>query len=477
VACDPGGHYAVSAGINMTLWLWDLEQPKVFTKAKKQILKPTLSLFAAGQDKWIAWTPEGYYAASPNGEPLIGWEMDDGWDKPKSFYNADQFRKSLYRPEVINALLAQGNLEKALEWVKDKDRKPLQAADVLPPRVAITEPDDTVILDKPDLTIKAVAGKAGEDDVTALQLLVDGRPFPTTPPTLTKNAKTGKVTATWKVRAPADRHRFSVLAQTKTAEGRSGELWVNNVSPPPVPRLFLLAIGIDAYPGDLKLDCAANDATALEKALLAQHKASPLFDQVLTRPLLDRQATREEILKGLDWLKAAQAEDVVVIFYAGHGDRDRDGDFQLLTATYDAAKPKETTVLGKELKEKLAALESRRVLLILDACHSGSIATDALAGDLKQPECGVTVLCAAQGNETSRESAKDKHGYFTKWLLDGLGGAAGTNGAGEITLARLYVHVEEKVPLETDDQQHPVLVGLTAIRSFALAKAAKTAKP
>jgi WD40 repeat protein len=479
VACSPDGRWAVSAATNMALWLWDLEQPKVSNPRNPQVqwLKPTLALFAAGQDKWITWTPEGYYAASPNGEPLMGWEVENGPNKPKTFYSADQFRKSLYKPDVIKALLAQGDLEKALRWVSDKERKPLQAADVLPPTVAIVEPNDTVILEKPALTIKAVAEKAGQDDVQALQLLVDGRPFPTQPPTLSKDAKTGKMTATWKVRAPGDRHRFSVLAQTKTAEGRSAELWVNNVAPPPAPRLFFLGIGIDAYPGGLKLDCAVNDATALEQAILAQHKANPLFDEVLTRPLLDKKATRKEILEGLDWLKGAQPEDVVVIFYAGHGDRDGDGDFRLLAVDYNAARLNATTVSGKEFKEKLAALESRRVLLILDACHSGSIATDALAGDLKQPECGVTVLCAAQGDETSRESARDRHGYFTKWLLDGLKGAAGTNKAGEITLARLYVHVEEKVPAETDDQQHPVLVGLTAIRSFALAKGGKPAKP
>jgi uncharacterized caspase-like protein len=144
----------------------------------------------------------------------------------------------------------------------------------------------------------------------------------------------------------------------------------------------------------------------------------------------------------------------------------------LLTSAFNPHHAEGTFVSGKDLKERLSALKARRVLMLLDACHSGSIATDALAGDLKQPECGVAVLCAAQGNETSLESAKDQHGYFTKWLLDGLRGGAG-NDAGEVTLARLYVHVEEKVPADTADQQHPVLVGLSAMRSFALAKAAK----
>jgi WD40 repeat protein len=477
VAASPDGRYLLSAGMDTTLRLWDLGPLQAADPPKE--LRPVLSFFTAGPENWIAWTPEGYYAASTTGEHLMGWQVDNGPDRLLSFYSADQFRKSLYQPDAIRVLLDKGSLENALAWVKDKERTPLQAADILPPAVAITEPAEDLIFgedDKPELTIKAVAEKAGADEITSLHLLVDGRPYPAVRPTLSRG-EGGRVTATWQLRAPADRHRFSVLAQTKTSEGRSGELWVINKAPPPPPRLFLLAVGIDAYPGDMRLDCAVNDATALEQALKARHEANPLFDKVLTKPLLDRQATRQAILDGLDWLKRALPQDVVVIFYAGHGDRNRDGDFQLLTAAFDPDNPKETTVLGRELKEKLAALESRRVLLILDACHSGSIATDALAGDLKQPECGVTVLCAAQGNETSRESVRDRHGYFTKWLLDGLGGAAGTNKAGEVTLARLYVHVEEKVPMETDNQQHPVLVGLTAIRSFALAKGGKPAKP
>jgi WD40 repeat protein len=478
MAASPDGRYLLTAGLDTTLRLWDL-QPLQGDNPPKE-LQPTLTFFTAGPENWITWTPEGYYAASPTGEHLMGWQVDNGPDRLLSFYSADQFRKSLYKPEALRVLLDKGSLEKALQWVGDKERKPLQAANILPPQVVITEPAQTVRLkenDRPELTVKAVAEKAGADDVTSLQLLVDGRPFPTAPPTLARDPRSGKVEATWKLRAPADRHRIGVLAQTKTSEGRSAEVGVINDGKPPPPRLFFLGIGIDTYPGDLKLDCAASDATALEKALVAQHKASPLFGEVLTKPVLDQAATRKEILAGLKWLQGAQADDVVVIFYAGHGDRGRDGDFQLLAVNYDANKPNETTVSGKELKEALAALESRRVLLILDACHSGSIATDALAGDLKQPECGVTVLCAAQGNESSREDSRNKHGYFTKWLLDGLQGAAGTNKAGEITLARLYVHVEEKVPLETDDQQHPVLVGLAAIRSFALARGGKPAKP
>jgi uncharacterized caspase-like protein len=222
------------------------------------------------------------------------------------------------------------------------------------------------------------------------------------------------------------------------------------------------------------LNCAVNDAEKLAAALAAQRGiAQPLFGDIQTQVLTDTKATPKAILEGLDWLqKNAEPDDEVVIFYAGHGERDETGDFQLLTAAFNPQKPAGTTVSGKELKTKLAALRSRRILLLLDACHSGAIGTDALAGELKQPDCGVVVLCAARGDESSLESQKEQHGYFTKWLLDGLSGGA-ANDAGEITLARLYVHVDEKVPMDTSDRQHPVLVGLAAIRSFALARKPK----
>jgi hypothetical protein len=81
---------------------------------------PLLSLFTTERD-WVAWTPEGYYAASPGGEKLMGWRVSNGPDKMTSFYPAAQFRSKLYRPDVIKRLLEAGDVEKALA-LADKER-------------------------------------------------------------------------------------------------------------------------------------------------------------------------------------------------------------------------------------------------------------------------------------------------------------------------------------------------------------------
>jgi WD40 repeat protein len=462
VAVSRDDHYLLSAGRDLTLRIWDLQRAKGLDRDK-----PLLSMFFAGTRTWVAWTPEGYYAASADGDRLVGWQVDNGPGKLASYFPVEQFRKAFYRPDLIKSLLAQGSLEKAL-WLLDKAREPITVAAVLPPRVTITSPATSGLrLDKPDLTIEAVAEGSGPDPVTALQLLLDGRPYPAETGRKTlENARAGKTApVSWKVQLPAGRHRLSIEAQTEKSSGNSEELWVTNATPPAQPRLFVLLVGINQYANFNKLNCAVQDAEALEKVFLA-HARPPLFAAVQTKLLKDKDATRDGILAGLGWLKDnVKEQDVAVVCYAGHGDTDK-GQFHLVTVDATAGKLAETAVSGAELKARLAALKSRRVLMLLDACHSGAIGSDQLelARDLKGSDCGVAVLCAAEEKEVSLESEKEGHGYFTKALLAGLKGDAGKNGAGEITLALLYAFVDARVPEDTQDRQHPVLVGLKCRR-------------
>src|SRR5262245_37205381 len=103
VAPSPDGRLLLSGCDDQTVRVWDPGRAE-----------PLLSLFVAGDD-WVAWTPEGYYAASPGGERLMGWHVNNGPDAMATFYPAAQFRKSLYRPDVIKLLLRTGGVERALE--------------------------------------------------------------------------------------------------------------------------------------------------------------------------------------------------------------------------------------------------------------------------------------------------------------------------------------------------------------------------
>lgn len=55
--------------------------------------------------RWILWTPSGYYDASPGAEELIGFHVNRGKDEAADFSPVARYRASLYRPDVIDAVL------------------------------------------------------------------------------------------------------------------------------------------------------------------------------------------------------------------------------------------------------------------------------------------------------------------------------------------------------------------------------------
>jgi WD40 repeat protein len=65
-----------------------------------------LALFVHAKDRrFIAWTPQGYYAASPGGEDLIGWHVNRGFDTAPDFYPASTFASTFRRPDIVRAAL------------------------------------------------------------------------------------------------------------------------------------------------------------------------------------------------------------------------------------------------------------------------------------------------------------------------------------------------------------------------------------
>jgi WD40 repeat protein len=102
VAVSADGRWAVSGANDQTLCLWALPHG---TPAGRSELKPTLTLFPARDGEWVAWTPEGYVAASARGMRLIGASISQGLDRRATYIAGEQLRERFYRPELIQAQL------------------------------------------------------------------------------------------------------------------------------------------------------------------------------------------------------------------------------------------------------------------------------------------------------------------------------------------------------------------------------------
>jgi len=108
VAVSTDGRWAVSGANDQTLRLWSLA---ALPETGSTELTSTLTLFLAIDGEWVAWRPEGFFAASAHGAHLLGYCVNQGLDKVAKYIPAEQLGDRLYRPELILTKL-YGDLHK-----------------------------------------------------------------------------------------------------------------------------------------------------------------------------------------------------------------------------------------------------------------------------------------------------------------------------------------------------------------------------
>jgi WD40 repeat protein len=470
VTPSPDGKYFITGSTDETMRIWSPDRED-----------PMLSIFVADTE-WIAWTPEGYYAASVYGERLMGWQVNNGVDKLASYYPAIQFRASLYQPAMIRLLLPNGNLQNAFvaAWRERRQKiNAVQLGEVIPPQVAIVSPTPVpggVPANGATVEVKAVANSTGNNPVTAMRLLLDGRPYQGKKGVRWfDKAQVGKAEASWSVIVPPGKHSLMVQAASSVSNGLSEPLEVVAAETGELPTLYIVACGIDAYPGPDRLHYAASDARLLTSTLKA--KSAGVFKSVEVHLVLDREATRARVVQELEWLAATMTpRDVGIFSFSGHGTRDEDGNYYLCSIDQPGPDLAQSWIPGNLVHEHLANIPGRLIALF-DACHSGTVANDFrtsrpdnLARELVTDECGVIVMCSSQGREYSMESPETRAGFFTFGITEGLRGKADYNHDGFVQLHELDRYAAARVRQLSGGKQNPVTGRPPSVRSFTLSR-------
>lgn len=246
---------------------------------------------------------------------------------------------------------------------------------------------------------------------------------------------------------------------------------------------WAVVIGVSSY-ADSRIPAlryAARDAQALHDWLVSP--VGGRYAPARVKLLVDRDATGAAIKEALyTWLRQTIEEDVVVIYFAGHGSPDSPDTPQNLyllphDTRYDAIASTGFPMWDVETALK-RFIKARRVVVLADACHSGGVgagfdvARRAL-GDV-QPNrissglqnlatvgAGIAVISASDDRQLSAESAQfgGGHGVFTHYLLEGLKGKADYNGDSRVTLGELIPFLSEHVRRETLNAQSPTVAG------------------
>lgn len=208
-------------------------------------------------------------------------------------------------------------------------------------------------------------------------------------------------------------------------------------------------IGIDWYKfGYIPwLSCAKNDAVAMHA----------LFSDTLggdTKLLVDDQATRGEIEKTIQELTQCNENDVVVIYFSGHGSETH----ELVAFDTDKNDLTNTTIPLETLTEWLSQIPAKRVLCILDCCFSGHAGakvfqTGLQAKGLKTTEEFIKqlsgdnrlIFTACLGTEEAWENQRLGHGFLTYYLIEALLSSEEVRQSGKISVYKLFDYVTKKV--------------------------------
>jgi len=264
-----------------------------------------------------------------------------------------------------------------------------------------------------------------------------------------------------------------------TLEERSNESGQCHPSQPPLS--WAVVVGVNEYrdPRIADLKGAAQDAWNVYHALV-----SPKGGRVATKRaklLLNERATKGAVEDALGhFLTQACPQDMITIYFAGHGapEPQRPEEPFLLVHNSDLDSLASTAIAMSQLPQflKWRNQDANKLLLVVDACHSGNIAFPGSRGfkvergaeskraqqitqgiqKVSKLHKGWGVLAATAPDQLATEGQGTAQpcilggrpyegGVFTCALLDGLGGEADSDQDRAVSYDELYVHLSQSL--------------------------------
>jgi WD40 repeat protein len=478
------GRFLVTSSTDRTIRIWSLgDSPERFPAGSRVI--PLLNVLVIDDDDWIAWSPRGYYDATPGCGRFVGWHVNQGDDLPAAFYSLHGFRRQLYRPDLVRLILERASIEDAIDVIEDQAEseqnweisplalntdlaKPSTLEQYRAPEVRLLSPQDGTTTRTGKVHLLAEVKAPNELPITKVRILVNGRPTDNKGVSVVNDdSATGDETSFSRaVTLVPGENEICVLASNGAAT--SEPIIVRVAYDAPVkeinalPNLHLLSIGISDYrDASLSLRYAHEDALAFARAWQSQQ--DQVFGKIDTSILVNEEATAPKILTAMEQLgEQVSQRDLAVIFISAHGIRNRQLEYFLATHEID---PENLPGTGLHFSAVTKLLESLpcKVLLFVDTCHAAGI-TGAKAVfrdplyELTSEEYGAIVFSSSLAREISLEDEKWGHGAFTKAILDTFGSSASDiNQDGFLSLTEMEQSVSDRVTEMTDGQQHPVM--------------------
>ncbi|MEK6299587.1 MAG: caspase family protein [Acidobacteriota bacterium] len=461
------GRFVVSGSDDGSARLWSTQTGNLLA---------TLVSLNKGDD-WLVVTPDGLFDGSPGGWNQILWRFSP------AIYDVSPveiFFNEFFHPGLLPDILAGKKIAAAAD-ISQKDRRQ--------PKLGIeTAGQQSAAVSTRTLKIKVnvTEALAGAQDV---RLFRNGSLVKVWRGDVLKGQATATLEATISIVAGQNQltayafNRDNVKSSDATIAIRGADSLKRAAT------LHLLAVGVNQYANTgYNLKYAGADARAFTEEVERQQKKLGGFGQIETTMLFDKEATKANILyalrrlagasdakppagapAALEKIKAAEPEDAVVVFYAGHGTA-QDQRFYLIPHDLGYAGPRTEldeaglnnilshSVSDLELERACEEIDAGHLLMVIDACNSGQAleAEEKRRGPMNSKglaqlayEKGMYILTAAQSYQAAMEAEQLGHGYLTYALVEeGLKSAAADSlpKDGQVVLREWLDYATERVP-------------------------------
>ena len=210
------------------------------------------------------------------------------------------------------------------------------------------------------------------------------------------------------------------------------------------------------------VEYAHNDADAVKQFVvewLGYREGNIIDLRDATRAQLDSVLGTRDTHEGklFDWVRPGKSD--VLVFYSGHGVPGlKDKRPYLLPVDGDPNRAEITGHPVDVLYENLRKIPAKSVTVLLDACFSGESpngvlieATSGIRISAKSPKAAdnLIVLTAARGDQLASWDRDAKLGLFTRYVLEGLRGAADGsqygNADGRVTLGEVAAFLDDEM--------------------------------